>query len=128
MRRLDTPPYGFALPDEERLRALFARALADSDEAREALRRAVCDFTQRARRAGAPAERVVIAVKEIMGVQLPQGVALSTHAFPRPEVRLLEDVVRWCIEEYFGRQGAAGALDEPPPDARGGGDGGAGTA
>ena len=114
MRRLDTPSYGFALPDEERLRALFAYALASTDDTRDTLKDAVCDFTRRARRAGAPVERVVIAIKEIMGVELPQGMALSAHAYPRPQLRLLEEVVRWCIEEYFGPRAQGDGPDTPP--------------
>jgi hypothetical protein len=114
MRRLDTPPYGFARHDEERLRALFARAVASpGDDSRAALHAALCDFTRRAKAAGAPAERVVIAVKEITGVELRQGKALSTYASSRPEVQLLEEAVRWCIEEYFGPP-RANSLDEPP--------------
>jgi hypothetical protein len=106
MRRLDTPPYGFALPDETHLRALFEQALHESDAARLAFREAVCSFTKRAKGEGAPIERIIAALKDMLGanVRLP---ARGAAAPPEPppehpsEQQLVEGAVRACIDQYY---------------------------
>ena len=99
MRRLDTPPYGFALPDETHLRALYDEALRAPDATHTAFRAAVCAFTKRAKGEGAPIERIIVALKDMLGA--------SARAHPRdgqapaPEQLLVDDAVRACIAQYY---------------------------
>jgi hypothetical protein len=99
MRRLDTPPYGFALPDETYLRDLFERALRHPDDSLDTFRSAVCAFTKRAKDEGAPIERIIVALKDMIGVTVrPQ--TRADQALP-PEEQLADDAVRACIAQYY---------------------------
>jgi hypothetical protein len=100
MRRLDTPPYGFALPDETHLRALYERALHEPADAHDAFRAAVCAFTKRARNEGAPIERIIVALKDMLGVTVRLQVRVEGREIP-PEQQLVDEAVRACIAQYY---------------------------
>lgn len=106
MRRLETPPYEFALADEPQLRALFERVLqelpAGSQETHiVALRNAVCTLVRRAKEAGLQVETVIVALKDIFGVSdRPSRSLRGDDDAPPPRV-LLRRVIRWCIQEYY---------------------------
>ena len=99
MRRLDTPPYGFALPDETHLRALYDQALHEPDDTHAAFHAAVCAFTKRAKDEGAPIERIIVALKDMLGVTV-RAQPRDGQA-PAPEQRLVDDAVRACIAQYY---------------------------
>ena len=110
MRRLDTPPYSFAVPDETHLRALFEQALHGPDTTRDAFRTAVCAFTKRAKDEGAPIERIIAALKDMLGAT-PRPAHLASadashephdHApEPSSEQQLAEHAIRACIGQYY---------------------------
>jgi hypothetical protein len=106
MRRLETPPYEFALRDEPHLRALFERVLdeppAGSQETHTvALHAAVCDLVRRAKAAGLQVETVIVALKDIFGVADRPSRSLRGDDNAPPRVLLVRRVVRWCIHEYY---------------------------
>ena len=108
MRRLDTPPYEFAVPHETRLRGLFERTLRDPrrEEANlAAFRDAVCTLVRLAKADGHQVETVIIALKEILGVSARPLRTLGGDEDLPPSVLLTQRAVRWCIEEYYGRDG-----------------------
>ena len=112
LRRLDTPPFAFALREEARLRGLFDRALLDeqrqpADAAHAVLRDAVCAFVLRAKSEGHQIETVIVALKEIFAVSDRPSRSLVGDDDAPPQVLLARRVVRWCIGEYFD--------DGPPP-------------
>ena len=105
MRRLDTPPYEFAVPHETRLRGLFERTLRDrrNEEANlGAFRDAVCKLVAQAKAEGQHVETVIIALKEILGVSARPVRTLGGDDDLPPSVLLARRAVRWCIEEYYG--------------------------
>ncbi|GAC1653381.1 MAG: hypothetical protein NVS4B3_16430 [Gemmatimonadaceae bacterium] len=102
VRRLDTPPYQFALPDEQPIRGLFDRALDSDEGARIALYDAVGRLVTHAKRDQVPIERVLVALKEIVRATQRPGRAHSAQAEPPPELALLGGLVRWAIEYYYG--------------------------
>ena len=104
MRRLETPPYRFALPDEARLRVLFENALRMPHAApdQEALRRGVCGLVKRAKEEGRQVETVIVALKDIFAVPDRPNRAFREEEDTPPAVLLVRRVVRWCIEEYYG--------------------------
>jgi hypothetical protein len=100
MRRLDTPPYSFAVPDETYLRALYEQAVQQPDVVPVAFHEAVCVFTRRARNEGVPIERIIVALKEMLGATLHDagsggGMGMS------PAHRMVDGAVRACIEQYY---------------------------
>jgi hypothetical protein len=107
MRRLETPPYEFALRDEPRLRELFERALRQprgnaQDQRMLALRDGVCDLVHRAKAEGRQVETVIVALKDIFGVPDRPNRAFRDEEDTPPNVLLARRVVRWCILEYYG--------------------------
>jgi hypothetical protein len=107
MRRLDTPPYEFAVPHETLLRGLFERALRDrqDDEANlAAFRGAVCTLVRLAKANGHHVETVIIALKEILGVSARPLRTLGGDEDLPPSALLARRAVRWCIEEYYGQE------------------------
>ena len=109
MRRLETPPYEFALRDEVRLRALFERALREprsgSAEAQAALRDGVCSLVTRAKTEGRQVETVIVALKDIFGLPDRPNRSLRGDDDTPPGVLLVRRVIRWCIHEYYGTPG-----------------------
>ena len=110
MRRLETPPYEFALADEPQLRALFERVLreppAESQETHVvALRNAVCALVRRAKAGGLQVETVIVALKDIFAVPDRPSRSLRGDEDAPPQTVLLRRVVRWCIQEYY-REGS----------------------
>ena len=106
MRRLETPQYSFALPDEARIRALFERALREprggSPEPLAALHEGICSFVRRARAEGRQVETIIVALKDILGVlDRPNRLPRDDEDTP-PAVLLSRRVVRWYIKEYYG--------------------------
>ena len=106
MRRLTTPPYEFALPDEPHLRELFQRVLREPPGAsREAhvaaLHDAVCGLVRRGKDAAVQVETVIVALKDIFGLPDRRKRSLSTDD-DDPQDELLRRIVRWCIQEYYG--------------------------
>ena len=78
---------------ERAIAASFHTHLADTD----ALRSAVCDYVAALRAAGAEPQQMLVAVKRLLERARPPGP--GTH---REEQRALEQqVIRWCIEEYY---------------------------
>ena len=107
MRRLETPPYEFALRDEPRLRALFERVVSEPPAGSQethtvALHGAVCDLTRRAKAAGLHVETVIVALKDIFGVPDRPNRSLRGDESTPPRVLLVRRAVRWCIQEYYG--------------------------
>ena len=106
MRRLETPPYQFALRDEARLRELFERALREPRsgprDALAALRDGVGDFVRRSRADGRQIETIIVALKDIFGVPDRPLKTFRDEADTPSAVLLMRRVVRWCIEEYYG--------------------------
>ena len=100
MRRIDSPSFEFALGDRDRIERSLGRALASPLLDRSFLKDEICGFTRRARAGGQRVERVIIAVKEM--VDETPGTARDLE----PRRHLAEDVVRWCIEEYYGSRPA----------------------
>jgi hypothetical protein len=95
MRRLDSPSFQFALGDRDQLKHQLELALRQPNSGGTYLQDAIRGFTQRARADGQPVERVIIALKELASMAS----AASSH--PEPEAALREDVVKWCLEEYY---------------------------
>jgi hypothetical protein len=100
MRRIDSTSFEFALGDRDRIESSLRRAFGAGSLDRSFLSDEIRAFTRRARAGGQPVERVIIAVKSM--VDDTQGASRDV------EVRkhLAEDVVRWCIEEYYGSRPA----------------------
>ena len=93
------------LPDGLR-RALIAAAVT-RDYTTPALHDEVCDYVRGLRDRGLPPETVVVAVKSaVREATLGLG---PYQAERRHGVELLDRVVRWCIEEYYG----GGSTDRP---------------
>jgi hypothetical protein len=105
MRRLETPPYQFALRDEAHIRGLFDRALhpprGEAPAAQTALRSGVCDFVRRARADGRQVETIIVALKDILGVPDRPSRSLRGDEDAPPAVLLARRVIRWCIDEYY---------------------------
>jgi hypothetical protein len=107
MRRLETPPYQFALADEPQLRALFERVLREPPTGSEethvaALRNAVCVLVRRGKASGLQIETVIVALKDIFAVPDRPNRSLRGDEDTPPQVVLVRRVVRWCIQEYYG--------------------------
>jgi hypothetical protein len=107
MRRLETPPYHFALRDEAHLRSLFERVLREPRGATQeahtlALRDGVCKLVHRAKDEGQLVETVIVALKDIFGVPDRPNRAFTDDEDTPPNVLLARRVVRWCIVEYYG--------------------------
>ena len=107
MRRLETPPYRFALQDEARLRALFERVLRESRDggsnaAEGALYEGVCALVQRAKAEGRQVETVIVALKDIFGLRDRPNRSFGGDEDTPPPVLLARRVLRWCIVEYYG--------------------------
>jgi hypothetical protein len=105
MRRLETPPYEFALSHETRLRGLFELTLRDrrNQDANEvALRDAVCSLVRRAKDEGRQVETVIVALKDILGLtDRPRRTLGGDDDLP-PAALLARRLVTWCIQEYYG--------------------------
>ena len=99
MRRLDTPPYSFAVPDETHLHALYQEAVQVPDTVHAAFHEAVCVFTRRARNEGVPIERIIVALKEMIGANLHD--AGSGGVQQSPGQRVVEGAIRACIGQYY---------------------------
>ena len=104
MRRLDTPPYAFALREEVRLRGLFDRALRESVDSsgggHSLLRDAVCEFVRQARTDGHQVETVIVALKEIFAMPDRPRSAIGDEDSPPPTL-LARRAIGWCISEYY---------------------------
>jgi hypothetical protein len=108
VRRLETPQYQFALKDEAHLRGLFERVLRErrgpaEDQHTLALREGICTFVRRAKADSRQVETIIVALKDIFGIpDRPKRTFMGDEDTP-PAVLLARRVVRWCIEEYYGR-------------------------
>ena len=106
----------------QRLREALA-AMAHNEPANTVkLRDAVCAFVDEMKTKGEPPESVIIAAKQV---------AAATGLLPMPEQdvllrsahadRVVTDVVRWCIEQYYEMPAAPAStsvsLPPPPPPA-----------
>ena len=92
----------------EGLRRALRAAGATRDYGSPTLHREVCDYVRDLRDRGLPPESVVIAVKSaVHGATGPSPRATERG---RRSAELLDRVVRWCIEEYYGGGG------RPPVD------------
>ena len=78
---------------ERAIAAYFHTHLADTD----ALRSAVCDYVAALRAEGAEPQQMLVAVKRLVGRAWPAG----WRADAEQQRALGEQVVRWCIEEYY---------------------------
>ena len=107
MRRLETPPYAFALRDEPQLRALFERVVREPRSSSQethvvALHQGVCALVRRAKAEGVQVETVIVALKDIFAVPDRPNRSLRGDEDTPPQVVLVRRVVRWCIQEYYG--------------------------
>jgi hypothetical protein len=100
MRRIDSTSFEFALGDRDHIEASLRRALVSPALDRSFLSDEIRAFTRRARAGGQPIERVIIAVKSMVDD--------TQSASPDITARrhLAEEVVRWCIEEFYGNRPA----------------------
>jgi hypothetical protein len=100
---------GFAQAHDlpEGLRRALVAAAATRDYSAPELHEEVCGYVRDLRDRGHPPETVVVAVKRaVRGAT----VGLSPYKVERRHAAdLLERVVRWCIEEYYGRGGSGDA-------------------
>jgi hypothetical protein len=96
MRRLDSPSFQFTLGDREhvlrQLELSFRGAVS-----KPLLEDVVRAFTRRARSSGQTVERVIIALKDMALMA-----SRATHS-PESVAEMNEDVVRWCLAEYFSK-------------------------
>jgi hypothetical protein len=74
----------------------FATAARHFRATESELRRAVCDYTALLRAADAPPEQVLVAIKQLL--REVAGGMLD----PEEYRQLLDRVVRWCINSYYG--------------------------
>ena len=84
---------------------LFELRFPLSDEKRAAVRAHVFDFVDEKKAEGWPPEQVIVAVKRIaddVGLRASPGVIYKREAW-RPSDALLIDMVKWCVERYFGQ-------------------------
>jgi hypothetical protein len=83
-------------PDAVALRQVLARllphALILSEPERELLRGKVCAFVDARKHDGVPPERVIVEMRRVVALV---GATASAD-------RLVGEMVRWCIERYFG--------------------------
>jgi len=86
----------------EALRRALALAAAANEAADDELRDAVRDYVHSLKAGGLPPETVVVAVKSAIH-RSTRGLTPTYHE-RRDAAQLLDRVVRWCIEEYFGDQ------------------------
>lgn len=73
------------------------------------LRSAVCDYVSTRKGIGDPPEQVLAQVKSIAVL------ALTSRDVRADATSLVEQVVRWCIDEYY-RRADAPAVETPEPD------------
>lgn len=97
------------VPDALRRALALATAAANEAATDDSLRGAVRDYVRTLRARGLPPETVVVAVKS--AVQRSTRGLTPTYHERRDAAQLLDRVVRWCIEDYFGDE-TDGAL--PP--------------
>jgi hypothetical protein len=100
MRRVDSVSFEFALGDRDHIERSLRRVFAEPSLDHSFLSDEIRAFTRRARAGGQPVERVIIAVKSMV-----DGTQGAAHDFLVGR-HLAEDVVRWCIEEYYGTRPA----------------------
>jgi hypothetical protein len=71
------------------------------------LRDQVCVVVEELRALGWPPERVIIAVKQVavdMGLKTSRNVLVASGQ-PTPNDEIVQRLVRWCIEQYYGTAG-----------------------
>lgn len=87
----------------EGLRRALTEAAASRDYTAPTLHEEVCDYVRDLRDRGLPPETVVIAMKHAVR-DATLGLA-PYQVERRRSAELLDRVVRWCIEEYYGGSG-----------------------
>ena len=97
------PADAVSLTTSERLVLSIVRAARASRAPTPELREAVCDYVRELKGRGQPPERVLVAVKTVIGdVGLRRQRAWTLEHGPTYlEDDIIERVVEWCIEEYF---------------------------
>ena len=95
----ELPAEGPDVPDALR-RALASAAVAHYLTDDDDLRGALCEYVRDLKGQGLPPEAVVVAVKSAVH-RSTRGLT-PTYPERRDAAILLDRVVRWCIEEYFG--------------------------
>jgi hypothetical protein len=96
MRRLDSPSFQFTLGDREHVLRQLEMSFRGT-VSKPFLEDVVRAFTRRARASGQTVERVIIALKDMA--------LMASRATDCPErvAAMNEDVVRWCLTEYFNK-------------------------
>ena len=83
------------------LKARLSAAVAQPDIPLEKVRELVCAIVDKMKAGGAPSERVIIAVKMAVLLDVTVRAALYSHQLTRRE-KLLEQALGWCIQRYYG--------------------------
>ena len=99
-----TSSFRLAVEDRDALLALVEQALRDGASVRATLKGAVCDVVRQTKAQGWPPEVVIVALKDVVLSAARESGAATTSAPPVPSAtraRLLEQVVRWCVDEYY---------------------------
>ena len=77
----------------------FTRVLESVDPATSSadgmLRDAICDFVRDLKAEGAPPERVLVTVKDVIA-------AADSGRDTEQQRRFVQQVITWCIEAYYG--------------------------
>jgi hypothetical protein len=104
----DTAGFSQARDIPDGLRRALIAAAATRDYTAPGLHEEVCDYVRDLRDRGLPPETVVIAMKSAVR-DATLGLA-PYQVERRHSAELLDRVVRWCIEEYYG----GGSADRSP--------------
>ena len=107
MRRLDTAPYSFAVPDEPHLRALYLQAVQQPDAMLPALGDSICVFTRRARNEGVPVERIIAALKDTLRGDMNDAASHASDGGVPSCQHVFEDAVSLPTTEIGCRVGPA---------------------
>jgi hypothetical protein len=83
------------------LKARLSAAVAQPDIPLEKVRELVCAIVDKMKAGGAPPEKVIIAVKMAVLLDVTVRAALYSHQLTRRE-KLLEQALGWCIQQYYG--------------------------
>jgi hypothetical protein len=80
------------------LRTIAANKAAPSASDTDALKKLICAAVDELKGMGWPIERIIIHVKEVASEA-----GLPRHSDPAGREAIVSDVVRWCIDRYFGK-------------------------
>ena len=83
------------------LKARLSTAVAQPDIPLEKVRELVCALVEKMKADGAPPEKVIVAVKMAVLLDVTVRAALYSDHLTRQE-KLLDQALAWCIQQYYG--------------------------